>query len=202
MFELPGLTSTGDTERDIQAIRRYLTKFVPQLEQELANLGTDNCSTASNERLEGLTSVSQAGKSNSTSEAIANHLMDYSNPHRVTAAQLGITHAAVMRDGADWVYRHEGRQVCCHVLEAEADGTATKTGPLWYRDVDCGDWPAAFDEITASWAAIVRDEAGISMLGTLSGTDTEACGSVRIWRPAETDEGLTLIVMGVGTYGE
>lgn len=204
MFELPGLNSNGDVKADVGAIRRYLTRLVPQLEQELANLGTDNFATAYNERIEGLTSVSSAGKSVSTAEAIANHLLDNDNPHKVTAEQLGLgEQLETTQDGA-LIWRSRGWQAVVMAVEVGA-GTdePVKSGELWVRDVSLGDWPEPFDGLTWWTVQIIGAADGVSFLGRCGGADEEQAGSARVFRTTSADEDMTLLVMGVGTvYAE
>ena len=59
MFNYPG-SMPDNVKEGVDELRRWITKFIPELEQQLSNLGADNFSSAYNERLEGLTALSGA----------------------------------------------------------------------------------------------------------------------------------------------
>lgn len=95
MFNLPGLSSRGTAAEDVADLRRYLTMLIPQLEQELTNLSADNFASDYNELAEGLKSAQtitdgKADSKTTTSQALAAHLQNTQNPHKVSKAQLGI----------------------------------------------------------------------------------------------------------------
>ena len=200
MFELPGLNPQDDVKKDLDALRRYLMKFVPQLEQELANLGTDNFTSAYNERLEGLTSVQAAGKSVSTPEAIANHLLDHDNPHRVTAAQVGLGETIHGGDGYACVDFNGWRYTLLWITH-DAGETETQAGALYYDDISLGDWPVEMGEIFYTTAELVSGESGTVFRGARWGISEESAGTVRVYRPEATDEGYEIFVLGVSKYG-
>lgn len=120
MFNLPGLSSKGTAEQDVQDLRRYLTMLIPQLEQELSNLSTDNFASDYNEILEGLTSAgtikdgSKADTTTTTSQALAAHLQDTKNPHKVTKEQLGITIPTLEELGAVPIRGMSGYNLIAH----------------------------------------------------------------------------------------
>ena len=76
MFQYPG-SGQDNVKEDVRRLRQWLNQFLPELEHQLSNLGTDNFSTAYNERMEGVTTMTGAGKQKTTSEALAEHLLDY-----------------------------------------------------------------------------------------------------------------------------
>jgi hypothetical protein len=201
MFELPGLNATGDMRQDLSAIRRYLMKLVPQLEQELANLGVDNFTSAYNERLEGLTSITSAGKSVSTPEAIANHLLDTNNPHKVTAAQLGLDEQVYVKDEA-LIWRCRGWQTVLMEVTVPAGEEIQQSGALWYKDAALGDWPEKFYDVNWWYVSVSEAAGGNVFLGRCGDADETQAGTARIFRTTETDEAVTLTVLGVGSYGD
>ena len=47
MFEYPKTQASENLKEDVQEIRRWLSRFVPELEQQLADISTDNFLTIS-----------------------------------------------------------------------------------------------------------------------------------------------------------
>lgn len=109
MFDLPSINGKTDAE----SIRRYLMRLVPQIENELYNLTTDNFSSAYNERLAGLTNGSvtdengKAATNTTTAEAIAAHMQSKNNPHGVTAEQAGLQYWTA-KVGLTWTENEDG----------------------------------------------------------------------------------------------
>ena len=196
MFELPGLRTTGDVKKDLDQVRRYLARFVPQLEQELQQLGADGYQSALNERLEGLTAQTGARKAQTTSAAVAEHILDTNNPHGVTLRQLGYQEPQAqvypMEDGTVITLGGlimEIRTVEAPAMTAEAEGTVTA------QEIDLGDWPVPLEEIMAAGAQLT-DLSGWA--GAISGMDGEHCGSITVYTAeAETDAG-TIQVWAIG----
>ncbi len=99
MFELPGLSSAGSAEADAQALRAYLTRLIPQLESILYSLQSDGFADAYNRLHSGMETQpvtdaqGRAREGTTAAQALAAHLMDTGNPHRVTAEQAGIEQA-------------------------------------------------------------------------------------------------------------
>ena len=87
MLELPGLTNTGDNTRDIDSIRRYLARLIPQLEMELMSAQQDQYLDAYNALSQELGTVNGS----TTAGALAQHVLDRGNPHKVTLSQLGFS---------------------------------------------------------------------------------------------------------------
>ena len=120
MFNLPGLSSKGTAEQDVLDLRKYLTMLIPQLEQELSNLSSDNFASDYNEILEGLQSAatiqngSKADTTTTTSQALAAHLQNTENPHKVTKEQLGITNPTLEELNALPIHSMSGYNLLAH----------------------------------------------------------------------------------------
>ena len=120
MFNLPGLSSKGTAEQDVADLRKYLTMLIPQLEQELSNLSSDNFASDYNEILEGLQSAetirdgSKADTTTTTSQALAAHLQNTKNPHKVTKEQLGITNPTLEELNAVPLHSMSGYNLLAH----------------------------------------------------------------------------------------
>ena len=199
MIELPGLNSQGDLKKDLDQVRRYLNRLVPQLEKEIQALQVDGYTSALNERREGLTDLTGAGKATTTAAAVAEHILDTNNPHGVTLRQLGYTEPQAQ------VYETEDGLVVALgglVLAARTvpvSGTGEAAGAVYALTVALGDWPVPFDEIYAMGAQL-RDVNGWA--GALTGTDGETCGSVTIYTPAaEAAEG-TIQLWAIGRISD
>ena len=99
MLELPGLSSAGSAEADARALRAYLTRLIPQIESILYSLQSDGFADAYNRLRSGMQAESYTGAQGraraeaTAAQALAAHLMDQNNPHRVTAEQAGIEQA-------------------------------------------------------------------------------------------------------------
>lgn len=138
MFNLPGMSSRGTAAEDVADLRRYLTMLIPQLEQELMNLSADNFASDYNEMLEGLQSADKLtdGKADSkttTSRALAAHLQNTDNPHRVTRAQLGIEEQTAESLGVLPLHGMDTYNLLCH----ETNGQAVASGGAIF-DIDLG----------------------------------------------------------------
>lgn len=138
MFNLPGMSSRGTAAEDVADLRRYLTMLIPQLEQELMNLSADNFASDYNEMLEGLQSADKLtdGKADSrttTSQALAAHLQNTDNPHRVTRAQLGIEEQTAESLHVLPLHGMGTYNLLCH----ETNGQAVASGGAIF-DIDLG----------------------------------------------------------------
>lgn len=139
MFNLPGLSSRGTAAEDVADLRRYLTMLIPQLEQELMNLSADNFASDYNEIMEGLQSaetIRDGGKADSrttTSRALAAHLQNTDNPHKVTRAQLGIEEQTAESLGVLPLHGMSGYNLICH----ETNEQAVASGGAIF-DIDLG----------------------------------------------------------------
>lgn len=126
MFNLPGLSSKGTAEQDVADLRKYLTMLIPQLEQELSNLSSDNFASDYNEILEGLQSAetiqdgSKADTTTTTSQALAAHLQNTKNPHKVTKEQLGITNPTLEELNAVPIHSMSGYNLLAHETNDQA----------------------------------------------------------------------------------
>jgi hypothetical protein len=224
MLELPGLTNTGDTRRDIDTIRRYLARLVPQLEMELTAARQDGYQDAYSALSQELGSVNK----NTTAGALAQHVLDKANPHGVTLAQLGYSAdnlAPVELTPGGMTVRVGGKrglQINVQDVTIELSqwhrvyqhGSAGEEqwqslDPVCYADAELGGWereiPLPF--YAAATLAVPTDRD--CWAGNLSGMTKDQAGTLRVYRLAETGEGaqtevartITARVIGLGVYG-
>lgn len=196
MFELPGLNSTGNVKEDLNAVRRYLARFVPQLEQELQALGVDPFASALNERSQGLTALTGAGNQQSTAAAVAEHLLDKNNPHGVTLRQLGYEapQAQVMYTEEGAVAVLGGLILETRTLEVPAVGEADESG-ITRQEIDLGDWPVPMDEIITAGTCLADYD---GWAGGISDMDGEHCGTIAVYTTAAENEAGTIAVWALG----
>jgi hypothetical protein len=196
MFEMPGLQSTGDVKKDLDQVRRWLARFVPQLEQTLDNLGTDNFTTAYNERLEGLTTLTSAGQQKTTSAAMAEHLLDTNNPHQVTLNQLGYQppQMQVEEKNSTIILTVSGLMIEIMPVDIAA-GTATADGNVFKRTVSMGNWEQEFG---ALYIAMAVPYSGNIWLGTRSSADSISAGDATIYSAAAAQEAARIYMIGIG----
>lgn len=220
MLELPGLTSSGDLGKDLDTLKRYIARLVPALEMELINAGQDDYQ----EQLSAQTQGVGSAKKQSTAGALVAHELRYDNPHRVTAAQLGLTLDKIMTvtfttSGlAVRIGEKRGIQINVQDVEPVVNQWEHVEATDW-ADAALGSWEA---EIPVLYAVIPALRAGNSKefwLGVLSGSTGENIGTLRIHRgcgvdPEEnpgtyiarhTEEHMipmTVIGLGVFGYGE
>jgi len=198
VFDYPGLKSNGDLKDEVEQLRRWLARFVPELERKLEDLGTDNFRTAYNERQEGITPTNGATNQRSTSAAVAEHLLDKNNPHQVTAAQLKNTGSGIISRETDngWVMNLYGLMIeAKYVLVEAVSGTETAVTGLYTRDVDLGDWDVPFGSLSAAWVRISSED---GWTGSHWDVDEESCGSVSIYGTRATTAETLVIIYGIG----
>ena len=198
MFEYPGLKQDDNLKDEVENLRLWLSRFVPELERKLEDLGTDNFRTAYNERQEGITPTNGAAKQTSTSAAVAEHLLDHNNPHGLTIGQLKNTGSAIVARETDngWVMTMLGLMIQAkYVLLEAVSGEETQVTGLNVRTVDLGDWDVPFGSLSAAWPRMVSEDGWI---GSHWGPDEETCGTVTIYG-TETDTAETLVIIyGIG----
>ena len=199
MFQYPGLRPGDNVKDDVKALRSWLARFLPELEQQLSNLGTDNFSTAYNERLEGLTTMTGAGKAKTTSEAIAEHLLDRNNPHQVTLSQLGYQPQTVavqaLEDGMLVTLCGLIIQTKHVTLEAT---TAEAAGSVYAQQITLGDWAVPFEALYAEIPVVSGD--GLWAGGITDESNTSA-GTLTIYSTAADTSG-TVTLIGIGGPGD
>lgn len=195
MFDYPG-SMPDNVKEGVDELRRWITKFIPELEQQLSNLGADNFSSAYNERLEGLTALSGAGKQKTTSEALAEHLLDRTNPHRVTLSQLGYVapQLKVEEENGSLILTMCGMMIQLKPIVLEA-GTGTAAGQVYRREISAGDWEREFG---ALYAVIPVLTGGGAWLGRLLGYDEQSAGSLVLYSATETSSAGAAMIIGIG----
>lgn len=214
MFELPGLTSTGDTAQDLETVRRYLVRLIPQLEMELADAKADRFGDAYRTRTNGMTSTKPSGEAADGAAALADHILDRQNPHKVTAAQLGISmdavtarltteHATKVRMGGKYGIEMMTEEKTIRILGSEwtlGDALDTYTA-------DLGEWEQA---MALPWAANITltwQSKGEQFTGAYGGWTKQLAGTVQIYRQHVDDENpddetrLRLTITAWGGYG-
>lgn len=197
MFQNPGLREQENLKDEVREIRRWLNRFVPELEQQLDNLGADNFTTAYNERLEGITTLSGAGKSKTTSEAVAEHLLDYNNPHRVSLHQLGLALPAFSETDNGWALTFGGILLQCRIVEV-TQHTGTARGNVYASDIALGDWDIEFSELMGTWVQAEAETAAIVWPGVMWGAGRISAGSTRLYCAGSTVPACSLVIYGLG----
>ena len=218
MLELTGLTSTGDPLRDIDNIRRYLARLVPQLEMELANAGQDNYLDARGRITNGMAS-GKAEEAQTTAQAIAAHMLDKGNPHGVTLSQLGFDF-----DRAAQVTQTETGAVCklggTHGVQINTQTVTvpvtewTVTGGIAWAEVNLDRWEQRAGVISFAQAQVLHAESNSGQrkddvwCGVIRSYTRDECGTLRLFKYAETqdateqvDRTVTVGLMAVGVYG-
>ena len=196
MFEYPGSRMSDNLYNDVQDIKLWLMRFVPELEQQLDNLGADNFTSAYNERIEGLTTLSEAGKQKTTSDAIAEHLLDTKNPHKVTLGQLGYQppQVTVEEDDGSLIVRLCGLMIQIKPITI-ASGTATAEGDVFVQSVAVGDWEREFGALWACWATVSD---GPVWLGKHIDTSTTSAGTLTIYSATAAPGAGSATIIGIG----
>ena len=197
MFEYPGSRMSDDLYNDVKDIKAWLNRFVPELEQQMANLGTDNFTTAYNERLEGLTTLTGAAGSKTTADAVAEHLLDYNNPHRVSLSQLGYIapELKVETKNDSTILTLCGLMIQLKPVSFES-ATASATGNIYYRSVSGGDWEKEFGELYTAF--FVVDSGSRHWPVRLTSKSKTSAGTLIMYCSREDDEAGTATVIGIG----
>lgn len=218
MLELSGLTSSGDLARDVDNIRRYLVRLIPQLEMELENAKTDNYLDAKGRIANGMAS-GKADDAQTTAQAIAAHMLDKSNPHGVTLAQLGFSFdraaqatftdtGTVFKIGGEHGLQINTQKVTVPVTEW------TVTGGIAWAEVNLDAWEQRAGVITFVQAQVLHAENNSGQqkddvwTGVIRSYTRDKCGTLRLYKYAETqdateqvDRTVTIGLMAVGVYG-
>ena len=196
MFEYPGTQMGDDLYKNVQELRRWLSRFIPELEQQLDNLGVDNFTTAYNERVEGLTTLTGAPGSKTTAEAVAEHLLDRNNPHRVTLNQLGYQAPYVQaqtEDGSTII------TLCGMMIQMKpvtiSAATETASGSVYKRDVSAGDWEIEFEELYMAQPVITD---GDLWAGKLTGATETSAGTLTVFSGASASGAGEAKIIGIG----
>lgn len=224
MLDLPAMMTTGDAARDLDTIRRYLVRLIPQLEMELAECRADSYGDALARRQNGMAAQRASGEAVTGAEALADHILDRNNPHGVTLAQLGFTTEKLTnvlftetgvrlrlggKTGLEFVTQ-------TFAVKALADSW-TREKAAYYQDIDVGEWEEkpALPVITIP---LMTGSDAPCWLGQLTGSTRTQAGVIRVFCPAEQDvydedEGrwiyhdppgdinLTITALGLGVYG-
>ena len=218
MLELSGLTSSGDLARDVDNIRRYLVRLVPQLQMELENAKTDNYLDAKG-RIVNKMASGKAYDAQTTAQAVAAHLLDKGNPHGVTLAQLGFTfdraaQATFTETGAVFKIGGEhGLQINTQRVSVPVNQW-TVTGGISWAEVNLDAWERPAGVLSFVQAQILGALNNASQrvddvwCGTIRSFTQEQCGILRLFKRAETEDAteqedrtVTVVIMGVGVYG-
>lgn len=218
MLELSGLTSSGDLARDVDNIRRYLVRLVPQLEMELENAKTDNYLDAKGRIANGMAS-GKADDAQTTAQAVAAHMLDKGNPHGVTLAQLGFSFdraAQVNFTDTGMVFRIGGE----HGLQINTQRVSvpvnqwTVTGGIAWAEVNLDAWEQRAGVISFVQAQVLHAQSNSGQrmddvwCGVIRSYTRDECGTLRLFKYAETqdateqvDRTVTIGLMAVGVYG-
>lgn len=204
MLDLPGLMSSGELKQDVEQVRRYLARLVPQLDQALSNLSTDNFTSDYNALVKGVTdeTSANAAEAKTTSEAIARHMRDYENPHHVTLEGLGYTPPHVL---TFWETEHgwaavigQGLTIQCKKISLEA-GTATGYGSCYYRDVVLGDWDVPTEALYGVYISVTAPNLSkAGWCGTVSGASETSAGTARMLYAMSDAQAQEITVYGIG----
>lgn len=196
MFQYPGTRPGENLKDDVQQLRQWLAVFLPELEQQLANLGTDNFTTAYNERIEGVTGLTGAAKQSTTAAAVAEHLLDRNNPHNVTLRQLGYQGPQVT-ESEDGTRLITFGGLTMQVRDVPFEATAAEGSSRVYRqEISLGDWAVPFTEILAEGTQLAGMTDG--WLGAVSGGDLEHCGTAVLYTPTNSAGEGSIQIWAIG----
>lgn len=201
MFESPGTQMGDDLKRDVQDVKRWLARFVPELEQQLDNISTDNFTSAYNERVEGLRTLSGAPGSKTTADAVAEHLLDYNNPHRVNLSQLGYEVPQAVYTETD----HGGNIRLGGLMLQWLDvSIAAGTGDLVYgnvygRNVSLGNWDVEFGTLYGTWLQQRGSDGSGGWFGSNWGASKLSAGTVKNMRGEQSMPASSVRIYGIGT---
>ena len=193
MFQYPGF-GNENLKENVSELRRWLARFVPELERKLDEIGTDNFTTAYNERVEGVTPVQGTARATSTSAALAEHLLDHGNPHGVTMAQVGLVQRAE-QDETHSLYQLGPLLVQVMTIEIDA-AAATAAGSVYKRSVSLGDWAEPFSALYAY--GITLEGTANQWAGPMTGADEETCGDIIIYTPTASGSAGSIRIWGIG----
>lgn len=189
------MMATGDTARDLDTIRRYLVRLVPQLEMELSRAESDRFGEAYAQRVNGMAEAKKSGEAAGGAEALADHLLDRSNPHGVTLAQLGFNidkifsfrtgeHSMLLQLGGK-----QGIQLNWQTVRVTAGtGAWEAEASVWQQDVVLGDWEIPLDAMLGAWAQLMGSGLHTVWAGRLAGASKTSMGRVKLLTPREIPE--------------
>lgn len=219
MLELPGLISGEDTKEDVQALRRYLGRLIPELEQQLMAAQQDNYQDELNKRVNHVTGVNNG----TTAGALAEHVRDFNNPHRVTLSQLGFSInklISLIRTDNGTVIRigdKKGLQLNFQTVETTVNiwkqhgGTAHTEAA-----VQLGEWDMAIPELMTAQVTVTSGAEQDVWAGALKGATGRNIGSIELFTDCAIDvgEGATndrtitdkvrtvqIMAVGMGVFG-
>jgi len=191
MLELPGLIGGENTREDLEALRRYLGRLIPELEQQLINAQQDNYQEELNKRINQVTGVTNG----TTAGALAEHVRDFNNPHRVTLSQLGFSmsklismirtdHGAMIRIG-----EKKGLQINFQTVEVTIEewmqdgGTAHTEQPI-----NLGQWEMEMPELMAVQITVMSNSDQDVWAGAVKGATGKSIGSVMLFTDCSNRE--------------
>lgn len=191
MLELPGITTSGDAQQDVQRVLRYLSKLVPQLEMELMNAQQDGYLEQYNAMTQGV----GAADDKTTAGALVRHELRTDNPHQVTAEQLGLTLGrlvllTITEDGM--VFRiGEKRGLQINIQDVQVTVTTwTRRGGISYANgIDLGQWTVKIPILYYTGVTVLAGAANRDYwAGPISGGDSENIGVIRMYHDCEAEE--------------
>lgn len=231
MLELPGITTSGDAELDVQKVLRYLSKLVPQLEMELADARQDGYLEQYNAVTQGVGAVNDK----TTAGALVAHELRKDNPHGVTAEQLGLKLGKLIQvtlaNNGLMIRIGEARGLQINVQDVQVQVESwTKHGGVSYADnISLGKWENKIPVLYYTGVTVLGGTYRDYWAGPVNGSDSENIGNIRMYHeyvsvdPAPAPPGgddeeeeepinpyvedirdikMTVIGMGVYGYGE
>lgn len=190
MLEMPGLNNTGDVGMDLEKLRRYLTKLIPQLEMELVNAQQDGYQEAYNAMTKGVGAVD----SNTTAGALVKHELRKDNPHSVTAEQLGLTLGKLVQmtlTETGMVIRvGEKRGLQINVQEVQVSVNSwTWNGGVYYADhVELGNWTEKIPLLYYTGVTLHGGNDRDFWPGPMNGATSESIGYIRMYHDGEAPQ--------------
>lgn len=216
MLELPGLIGGENTREDLEALRRYLGRLIPELEQQLINAQQDNYQEELNKRINQVTGVNNG----TTAGALAEHVRDFNNPHRVTLSQLGFSmnkFLSLERAGNGAVIRigeKRGLQINFeHVLVTITEWT--QNGGTGRAEQALGNWTREIPELMTAMPILLGEGQVGVWAGALKSATGQSMGTLEVFTDlsVDTSEGATnsgtraktanfqVMMVGLGVFG-
>ena len=217
MLELPGMNNTGDVRKDLDAIRRYLTKVVPQIDMELMRAQQDDYTDAMNALTQEIGTVDK----NSTAGALASHELRKDNPHGVTLEQLGFSMGNFVRVKytSESLVVMIGDKKGLKIVTQDAVRTVrewTQVGGVSFAEVAVGDWEEKIPLLFYTGVSLRGGVPSDYWAGPLRGTTNETIGTLRIYHECSIETGedadndktiidesrnVSMTIIGVGVFG-
>jgi hypothetical protein len=219
MLELPGLKTTGDSRKDLDAVRRYLARLVPQLEMELQQAQQDGYQDAYTTLAKSLGTVNTG----TTAGALAEHVLRQDNPHKVTLQQLGFSldnFVTIRTKNSAWIIRigSDQRGLMVEILDKTVELSRWhQLGGVCYTDPnpDLGPWPEKIP--LPLWVGVTMRRGMFEdyWSGPMYAWTSEQIGTLRIYHECDVDttesgdndrqrvieRTVAMTVIGVGVYG-